>query len=742
MWWAGASRRALVALVALHCTLLTGKQQQYAPLVAAARKRGAAAARSSRRPNSPSPQHEAQPFTPLDIASALGLPGGGRGRAASRPAVSCGVLVCVFDSVACEASPDARGCRAAQLSAAAALQETAGHYGGQEHGGIVLGSIDVSHSFGPPPAPPPAGRSVDNLPAAMPADGPKADGRAFAAAFSLRELRQPQLWFFSPAGHRPAVRAGLAVGPRSDVDTAAERLFSQLLVRGKRMDLSKVSRIDTEMVLSAMNMRCNFRKFTSEQVETIKLHRGLLDLRPGEKRAMLRAGAELNPLDSLSGFTAAEEAIRSGNLARLRELMALGLPLTAELLHFVVAPPVEMGPQAPAGLSGKQYIAGVQAVLEMAPAAMVNSVFGALAIPLVCRVALKWDKCTMGKNAADNEFLRVIVMLLERGADPQAADVEGRSIHHIAAASHNYALLKMLLEDYPPVVPLQGTRHGQTLLHFVTGHFANVVRLTKGSMDGIDTSMYHQGWDNRCLKGLENVTAFHRAVPIEGRRSTRAAVWDIDSNPETWPDQLRGNGIRRRSVIAAQNSCAFNAAMTALVLDFVRAQAVKLSSSNGWRPLVHRELARPDFQGCTALHIAAAADSGDAAELLVEEAVAVAAGQWCGSGESSVATLSPAALATVRGSSSVLAVFAATDSGTCAATIHVPTTLPVSPAGDRRPTQINLAVERWANASGWRQPPEPGDGDVAPGLQELREWGCDAAIDVRDHLSWAEFRDE
>eukprot|EP01052_Picozoa_sp_SAG31_P033092 SAG31_NODE_3696_length_3980_cov_1.437001_3_plen_232_part_00 len=212
----------------------------------------------------------------------------------------------------------------------------------------------------------------------------------------------------------------------------------------------------------------------------------------------------------------------------------------------------------PGALTGSQYLANIRAVLAAGSADLINAPVGKARRTPLMTAALQWDKVTMSKSAEDNEIIEIATDLLRRGADPQVIDSEGRTVHHIAAASHNYRLLRMLLTEYPPaMVPidtesvapgvskmrvLRPNQYGQTLLHLVAGHFADAVRLTKGAMDGIDVSMFHQGWENDCLSRLKNVTAqaqgsrgvyFHHIGDKEN---------SIYSNPVEWPDPLDGNG--------------------------------------------------------------------------------------------------------------------------------------------------------------------------------------------------------
>ena len=68
-----------------------------------------------------------------------------------------------------------------------------------------------------------------------------------------------------------------------------------------------------------------------------------------------------------------------------------GLPVTAPLLHFALAP----GAKA---LAGPQYLAGVLAVLAAAPAGLVNSTVGQKRRTPLMAVAAHWDKMTVGQS--------------------------------------------------------------------------------------------------------------------------------------------------------------------------------------------------------------------------------------------------------------------------------------------------------------------------------------------------------
>lgn len=216
-------------------------------------------------------------------------------------------------------------------------------------------------------------------------------------------------------------------------------------------------------------------------------------------------------------------------------------------------------------------------------------------------------------------------------------------------------------------------------------------------------------------------------------------------------------GIRRAAVVDAQNRCGYNAATTKVVLDFLRRQATAAAADSlgtvGWQEYVRRELQSRDFVGHTPLHVAAAADAADSAGLLIAESMAVAEPSArtgtvvAGSSEpqdgvrecSAAASITPAALARIRGSTAVLSLFSeydkiASDLGA------VKPMSPPSGAASAQPTILNPAAERWAKTAGWRLPadePVPG-----PELRALRDWGCDSSIDVVSSLSWPEFRDK
>eukprot|EP01052_Picozoa_sp_SAG31_P033091 SAG31_NODE_3696_length_3980_cov_1.437001_2_plen_258_part_00 len=234
-----------------------------------------------------------------------------------------------------------------------ALTEAAAYYedGDDASQKLTLGSLDIKSAAAALPVKK-GRRSIDNAPPTL---APATDGRAFAVAMQLGRvhlqsvptaklhllndtgtttsgidrLQRPQYWFFAvPKGEGSAGAIGLHPskssvrnGPRLDADTAAERLFSQLLLAGQPVDLVPPEAggvVTVDHVLSVMSMKCKIMQFAPQQVATIKLHQGLLTQPLAELRTHLRAGAELNPLDQNTGMSAAESAISHGEIDRLQ----------------------------------------------------------------------------------------------------------------------------------------------------------------------------------------------------------------------------------------------------------------------------------------------------------------------------------------------------------------------------------------------------------------------------------------
>ena len=105
-----------------------------------------------------------------------------------------------------------------------------------------------------------------------------------------------------------------------------------------------------------------------------------------------------------------------------------------------------------------------QVAALLAAGADAGAVFGAGRLSALHAAALLWDKSHMGPDAASNEIHAVVRQLLRRGADPNHADAAGRTVHHIAAFTHNYYLLELLLRKHPP--PGEYIR-GNTVIHHI-----------------------------------------------------------------------------------------------------------------------------------------------------------------------------------------------------------------------------------------------------------------------------------
>eukprot|EP00747_Dinoflagellata_sp_TGD_P115557 gnl/TRDRNA2_/TRDRNA2_172186_c0_seq4.p1 gnl/TRDRNA2_/TRDRNA2_172186_c0~~gnl/TRDRNA2_/TRDRNA2_172186_c0_seq4.p1 ORF type:complete len:849 (+),score=107.03 gnl/TRDRNA2_/TRDRNA2_172186_c0_seq4:197-2548(+) len=531
------------------------------------------------------------------------------------------------------------------------------------------------------------------------------------------------------------------------MDRKTDRIHSRLLqVATKFRDGSDTKLLTTDMIIAQTNQLCRIPKFTEGQVATIQLQESLMSIDEEDAATLIAAGGELAPFDSTMGKTAAELAVDEGDHALLLRMLHLGLTPSPALLHRAIAKPkfTEEGQEA--------YLAVIFALLRAG--ADVNSTTENGQTVLMA-AAEKWHTSNpLGINPAQNALHKIIKQFLKLGADPYRKDQEGRTLHDYAARSHNFYLLKWMLTKYPPAQGaspylLAADNYGQTLLHHVVSNYlGHTVMFAKGSFTGISDARVVQGWKNDCLIRLAEVTAKH------------------SPHGTTWKDKAQANGVPLEAITKTTNDCGFANATLALVLRYIRGSAKRVpppteapgsaASKFEQQQILERELNRLDSLGRTPLHLAAMGDVADAVQALLAEGAKVQDHAHLtdrGPSEVQVATDFGA-----QHSLPLLIAAARNGSRSCGAErndlqaqnqkeekeVVAPQSLPIAhqwrfPRPPAQASARNADADEWAAFSGWRQ---AAAGVESQELKALRNYGCDVDIDIRENLTWLEFRDE
>ena len=212
---------------------------------------------------------------------------------------------------------------------------------------------------------------------------------------------------------------------------------------------------------------------------------------------LIKAGAMLSPWDGgkpLSdtsesiGLEAAEVAAAGGHHTKLARMDALGLDLADwrsadgwALLHIACGTAITHQPMS------SDRIETVKMLLDRGANVSAQTPSGHTATMLA---ALLFPATMSAPNGGESWASQVFSLVVSYGLDLSLAAADGRTLLHIATATHDIALIKMLRNYYLATAGpgewggavARADRFGQSALHLAAGEISNVVVATKRTM--------------------------------------------------------------------------------------------------------------------------------------------------------------------------------------------------------------------------------------------------------------------